>query len=127
MTRFTRFPALALLVLSALPPLAIPANAAHATARRDAVSGSVPTDGKGFGGVSIDVTGEANQTVTVPGVGTLVINEQLRGAGGDLTVHALHLWLPGGDECIVAGARIGVLCVVPVKPSTWGGLKHRFR
>ncbi len=56
-----------------------------------------------FGGVPVTVTGLANQTVVLPGVATLIINEQTATAQG-LVVNALHLILATGGEIILSGA-----------------------
>ena len=55
-------------------------------------------------GVAVPVTGEPNQQVPIPGVGLLVVNEQIL-ASGDITVNALHLTLDSGAEFVVASAR----------------------
>jgi hypothetical protein len=60
-----------------------------------------------FGGVTVAVTGQANQTVTIPGVATLTINEQATSSGA-ITVNALHLVLLGGGEVIVSSARSSI-------------------
>ena len=65
------------------------------------------------GGVSVPVTGEPNQVYSIPGVLTLVINEQIDGSSGgtyDMTVNALHLTLATGVEAIVSSARSVVTC-----------------
>ena len=90
-----------------------------------------------FGGVSVVVTGEPNQTVSIPGVATLVINEQVDsdedGVGNastaEITVNALHLSLATGEEIIISHAHSDVgncLPPVPVEPSTWGTIKSRY-
>ena len=60
-----------------------------------------------FGGVPVTVTGLANQTVALPGVATLIINEQTATAQG-LVVNALHLILATGGEIILSGASSSI-------------------
>jgi len=92
------------------------------------IHGSTIITGLIFAGASVVVSGEANQTVSVPGVGTLVMNEQLTAPGApNLTVRALHLTLAGGDELIVSSAYSDLSCVTPVRPQTWGALKQIYR
>jgi autotransporter-associated beta strand protein len=67
-------------------------------------------------GTPVVVTGEPNQTVTLPN-GRLIINEQVSTATS-ITVNALHLVLDGGGEIFVASARAGYASVEP--PSTAG-------
>src|SRR5207245_4594700 len=54
-----------------------------------------------------------NQIVSVPGVLTLVINEQIDGSHdgtSDMTVNALHLTLVTGEEIIVSHAHSDIRC-----------------
>jgi len=55
------------------------------------------------------VTGQPNQVVTVPGVLTLVINEQITTSNG-ITVNALDLTTFGGIHVIVASAESDISC-----------------
>ena len=55
-------------------------------------------DGLTINGQTIDVTGRANQTITIPG-GAIVINEQT----GD-TVNALHIVIDGVADVVIASA-----------------------
>lgn len=54
--------------------------------------------GLAINGVAIDVTGRANQIITIPG-GTIVINEQT----GDV-VNALHIIIDGEADVVIASA-----------------------
>ena len=57
-----------------------------------------------------------NQMVSVPGVLTLVINEQIDGSHdgtSDITVNALHLTLATGEEIIVSHAHSDIRCGTP--------------
>jgi hypothetical protein len=61
------------------------------------------------GGLPIAVSGQSNQTVNVPGVLTLVINEQVVGANG-ITVNALDLTTLAGTKVIVSSASSTLSC-----------------
>jgi len=66
-----------------------------------------------FGGMTIMVTGEPNQTVTLPGGATLIINEQTTASNGtsrQIQVNALHLIVPGVAEVILASAESDINC-----------------
>jgi hypothetical protein len=81
-----------------------------------------------FGGIPVTVTGAPNQTVTIPGVATLTIDEQISGPGKAFTVNALHLRLLGGtQDVIIASAHSDVFCMTPTKATTWGSLKSLYR
>jgi len=81
-----------------------------------------------FGGIPVVVTGGANQTVTIPGVATLIINEEVHGSGPDITVNALHLLLVGGtQEVIVSSSHSDIVCLTPNRPGTWGRVKALYR
>jgi len=61
-----------------------------------------------FGGRSVALTGKANQRIDLPGVASLVINEQatsMQSGVSTLTVNALHLTLASGDQFVLAAAR----------------------
>jgi hypothetical protein len=65
-----------------------------------------------FGGQAIIVDPVApNQRFEIPGIATLIVNEQTTTSGGgsqDITVNALHLILATGDEVILSSARSGI-------------------
>jgi len=71
-----------------------------------------------FGGQAITVTGQPNQTVTLPGGATLIINEQRTASAGtsrQIEVNALHLIVPGPiglgvTEVILASAESDINC-----------------
>lgn len=101
-------------------------SAAHADC--GGASGSSTIVNLVFGGTPIVVSGSPNQTVTIPGVATLVINEQLTTPGStDITVNALHLTTVLGEEVIVSSAHSDVSCASPVAPGTWGRIKSLYR
>ena len=63
-------------------------------------------------GVVVDVTGEPNQVYEIPGVLTLVINEQIDSSSGavySITTNALHLYA-SGVEVVVGSAFSQVDC-----------------
>jgi hypothetical protein len=77
----------------------------------DEVEGSTEVDGLVFGGLPVAVTGAPNQRVEVPGVATLVINEQVVTTNGSLRevrVNALHLTVVTGAEVILSSARSSI-------------------
>jgi len=91
------------------------------------VSGSSTISGLVFAGVAVVVTGAANQTVSAPGVATLVINEQIF-AAGSITVNALHLTLASGEELTICSSHSDIACsVTPTRSSTWGEVKAIYR
>jgi hypothetical protein len=76
-----------------------------------------------FGGNQITVTGQPNQTVNIPPVGTplatLIINEQSTTSSGtyrEIRVNALHLFVPGLAEVILSSAKSDINCQPPVPP-----------
>jgi hypothetical protein len=80
-----------------------------------------------FGGVPIQVTG-FNQTVVLPGVATLIINERVENItpdGRELTSTALHLILADGGEILVSRAHAAIrdCATVTVQPMSWSGFK----
>jgi hypothetical protein len=102
--------------------------AVEASAGCDGVRGSTVIVGLEFGGRAIRVTGMPNQKETIPGVGTLVINEHVQlGRTRDLTVRGLHLTLESGEQVIVGSVRAGLECVVAVEPRLWQDVKQRYR
>jgi len=80
-----------------------------------------------FAGVSVVVTGAANQTVSIPGVATLVLNEQIF-AAGSITVNALRLSLASGDELTICSTHSDIECSpTPTRRGTWGAVKAIYR
>ena len=72
----------------------------------DAVSGQSLIDNLTIGGVRVEVTGQPNQTVAIPG-GEVVINEQTVSADGT-TVNALHARVSGVADVVIASATAGI-------------------
>ncbi|MBW3623047.1 MAG: hypothetical protein KY468_06500 [Armatimonadetes bacterium] len=82
----------------------------------DGLSGSSEIVNMTFGGQDVVITGEPNQTVTLPGVATLIINEQTqtqKGRYGQIRVNALHLIVPGVAEVILSASESDINCVPP--------------
>jgi len=93
----------------------------------EGVTGSTTISGLVFAGAAVTVTGVANQTVSIPGVATLVINEQIKAAGA-ITVNALHLTLVSGEELTICSSHSDIGCsATPTRSSTWGEVKAIYR
>src|SRR3989449_7383151 len=91
----------------------------EAVATCSGVSGSSELVNLQVAGQTINVSGQPNQTITVPGVLTLVINEQIVSTGGgtnSITVNALDLTTIGGIRVIVSSAHSDITCVTPPPP-----------
>ena len=64
-------------------------------------------------GQTVDVSGAPNQTLSLPGGGTLTINEQsqtVQGNQADITVTALHVVVPGVADVAIARAHADITC-----------------
>lgn len=86
---------------------------AHSLATCTGVSGDSEIAKLQLAGQNIIVSGQPNQKVSVPGVLTLVINEQtISSSGGtnSITVNALDLTLANGIEVIVSSAHSDISC-----------------
>jgi len=103
--------ALGALVLLPNTPTQITAyfTMARSQATCSGVSGSSDITNLTLAGKQIQVTGQPNQVVSVPGVLTLTINEQKTGPGS-ITVNALHLHTTLGTDVIVSSAQSTVSC-----------------
>ncbi|HEX9237056.1 MAG TPA: choice-of-anchor P family protein [Actinomycetota bacterium] len=71
-----------------------------------AATGSSLIENLSINGVPIDVTGEPNQTISIPG-GQVVLNEQTASPSGT-TVNALHAVVSGVADVVVASATAGI-------------------
>jgi hypothetical protein len=82
------------------------------------VSGSSEIARLGIDDQTIVVSGEPNQTITLP-YGRVIINEQ-QSAPGDITVNALHITVNGVADVVVASAHADIGCptVPPPPPPT---------
>jgi hypothetical protein len=70
------------------------------------VSGSSTITGLSINGVPVGVTGDPNQTISIPG-GQLIINEQQVSPSG-ITVNALHVIVNGVADVVIASATAGI-------------------
>ncbi len=89
----------------------VPISADFVMASVTAVLGDAGTAGAlvqnlSINGVPIDVTGEPNQTIAIPG-GQVVVNEQTVSSAGT-TVNALHAVVTGVTDVVVASATAGI-------------------
>jgi hypothetical protein len=65
-------------------------------------------------GVTIAITGQANQTVNLVGGGTVVINEQILTGSGNtaaITANGLHVRIPGVADVIISSAHSDIICL----------------
>ena len=92
---------------------------AKASATCSGVSGSSDITSLTMGGQTIQVTGQPNQVVSIPGVLTLTINEQVI-KSNSITVNALHLHTALGTDVIVSSATSSASCSTTL--STLGAL-----
>jgi hypothetical protein len=92
---------------------------ANCQGSRASVSGSSEIVDLVINGAPITVSGQANQTVALPGGGVVIINEQTGSSAsannGDITVNALHIKIPGvipgtDTDLIVASAHADISC-----------------
>lgn len=84
-------------------------------------AGSASIANAELGGVPLDVSPPANTEISVPGVGTLVLNKQTENADGSLTVTAVHLSVGGTQTIDVASATCGQSFGNPSPPMPPGG------
>src|SRR5712692_1570278 len=88
---------------------------AHSLATCTGVSGDSEIANVQLASQNIIVSGQPNQTVSVPGVLTLVINEQTTSSSGgtnSITVNAIDLTLIDGIQVIVSSAHSDITCGV---------------
>jgi hypothetical protein len=86
---------------------------ANSRATCDGASGGSEIASLKLGGQQIDVSGGPNQTVSVPGVFVLIINEQINSSNDktkEITVNALHLKLATGEEVLLSSAHSDITC-----------------
>jgi len=81
-------------------------------ARALAVLGAIGSGSSSFANLSINgvpivVSGDANQTIALPG-GQVVINEQQTDPSGTITVNALHVTVSGIADVVIASATAGI-------------------
>ncbi|MBA4121828.1 MAG: hypothetical protein H0X72_05110 [Acidobacteria bacterium] len=61
----------------------------------------------------VAITGQPNQTVNLPGGGTVIINEQIRTGSGNsasITANGLHIIIPGVADVIISSAHSDISC-----------------
>src|SRR2546427_7034206 len=90
-------------------PVAASFGYTRSRAACDGASGAAQIFDLSVAGVSVGVTGEPNQVYEVPGVFTLMINEQVDsswGATNAITVNALHIWLSGIQEIVSRASSV---------------------
>jgi hypothetical protein len=104
----------------ALPgsPVELRAAFVRAESRADCsgVRGRSEIVGLRFAGQDVLVTGAPNQTIEIPGLARLIINEQessQSGSAREIRVNALHLIAPGLAEVILSHAESDIDCVEP--------------
>jgi hypothetical protein len=88
---------------------------AHSRATCTGVSGDSDIVKLQLAGQEIVISGQPNQTVSVPGALTIVINEQTSSSSGgteSITVNALDVTLVNGIEVIVSSAHSDITCGV---------------
>lgn len=84
------------------------------------VSGSAELVNLVVNGSPVLVTGQVGQRVEIPGVGVVVLNEQVAsvtGNNGSITVNALHIVFPAlATDLVIAQAHADILCATPPPP-----------
>jgi hypothetical protein len=70
---------------------------------------------------TIDVSGEPNQTVSLPGGVVLIINEQTSDRPGDITVNALHVMVDGLADVVISSAHADITCEAGPPPPGCSG------
>ena len=82
------------------------------TPQGPALSGSSEIAGLVINGAAIAVTGEPNQTISLPN-GRVVINEQTSSSNnktGEITVNALHVVVDGIADVVISSAHADITC-----------------
>jgi len=79
---------------------------AQAEAAAGSATGTSVLGNLTLNGVPVDVSGDPNQTISIPG-GRLVINEQAATAGG-IVVNALHLVVDGVADVVLGSATAAI-------------------
>ena len=82
------------------------------------VSGSSEIVDLVVNGQAVVVSGQPNQTISLP-VGRVILNEQqssVSGNTGDITVNALHVMVDGVADVIISSAHADITCGGPVCP-----------
>ena len=72
-------------------------------------SGSSDIAALSVNGQTVTISGEPNQKMQLP-IGEVIINEQTSKGAGDITVNALHVFVPGVADVIVSSAHADITC-----------------
>lgn len=75
-------------------------------------SGSSEIAALTINGQPVNVSGQPNQTITLPN-GRVIINEQTSAGPGDITVNALHVIVDGVADVVVSSAHADISCAAP--------------
>jgi hypothetical protein len=86
-----------------------------------AVAGGSEIVGLVINGKPIVVTGQPNQTIALPNLASIVLNEQISRRMGDLTVNAIHVSALGVADVVVAAAHADITCSTSGAPDCTGG------
>ena len=78
-------------------------------------SGSSEIAALSVNGQTITISGEPNQTVTLPN-GRVIINQQTSAGQGDITVNAIHVIVDGVADVIVSSAHADITCAAGPPP-----------
>jgi hypothetical protein len=70
-------------------------------------SGSSYIDNLAINGVPVSVSGDPNQTISIPG-GQVVLNEQTISSTGSAVVNAIHVTVNGVADVVIASATAGI-------------------
>lgn len=87
------------------------------------VTGNSEISNLKLAGQQINVTGAVNQTISLPGVLTLTLNEQIS-SSNKITVNAIDLKLASGGQILVSSASSGITCgttIISTKDFMTGG------
>lgn len=95
------------LTVAGLPISADFVRASAVAIASSAAYGTSEIDNLAINGVPITITGDPNQTISIPG-GQLVINEQTISSTGTAVVNALHVTVNGVADVVVASATAGI-------------------
>ncbi|MBA4121830.1 MAG: hypothetical protein H0X72_05120 [Acidobacteria bacterium] len=70
-------------------------------------------------GMVVAITGQPNQTVNLPGGGTVIINEQFLSVSGNsasITINGLHVIIPGVADVIISSTHSDINCGILQSP-----------
>ena len=70
-------------------------------------AGSAEVDNLSINGIPVVVTGAPNQSISIPGGGAMILNEQQMLPDGTIVVNALHITVPGVEDVVIATATAG--------------------